>query len=84
MGFQLGSKTSIDDRGRVTIPREIRRKLDLKKDQNLTVELRNKEIVLKPALQMEEFMSQLRGCVKGSRLKPTELKEIWGVTHAHN
>lgn len=84
MGFQLGSKTSIDDRGRVTIPREIRRKLDLKKDQNLTVELRNKEIVLKPALQMEEFMSQLRGCVKGSRLNPTELKEIWGITHAHN
>lgn len=84
MGFQLGSRTSIDDRGRVTIPREIRRTLDLKKDQNLTVELRNKEIVLKPGLQMEEFMSQLRGCVKGSRLKPTELKEIWGITHGHN
>ncbi len=84
MGFQVGGKTSIDDRGRVTLPKEIRRKLDLKKDQNLTVELRNKEIVLKPALQMEEFMSQLRGCVKGSRLKPTELKEIWGVTHADN
>lgn len=43
MGFQLGSRTSIDDRGRVTIPREIRRTLDLKKDQNLTVELRNKD-----------------------------------------
>ncbi len=84
MGFQVGGKTSIDDRGRVTLPKEIRRKLDLKKDQNLTVELRNKEIVLKPALQMEEFMSQLRGCVKGSRLKPSELKEIWGVTHADN
>ncbi len=84
MRFQLGGKTSIDDRGRVTLPKEIRRKLDLKKNQNLTVELRNNEIVLKPALQMGEFVSQLRGCVKASRLKPTELKEIWGITHAHN
>lgn len=84
MGFEVGKKTSIDDRGRVTIPREIRKELDLKRDQRLTVELKNKEIVLKPALQLEEFLSQLRGCVRGSRLKPAELKGIWGITHAHD
>jgi len=42
------------------------------------------EIVLKPMLDVEKFIAELRGCVRGSRIRPRELKEIWGVKHAHH
>lgn len=74
----------IDERGRVVIPKEIREKLNLRPSQKLIVQLREKEIVLKPAVDVEQFIAELKGCVHGSRVKPSELKEIWGATHAHH
>ena len=74
----------IDGRGRVVIPKEVRDKLDLKPNQRLIVEVRGKEIILKPAVTVEEFIAELKGCVHGSQIKPSELKEIWGIGHAHH
>jgi len=76
--------TSFDDRGRVVIPKELRDKLDLKPDQNLIIEVRDGEIVLRPSFRVEEFAAELRGCIRRSQIKPDELKEIWGVAHAHH
>jgi len=83
MGLQMGT-TSIDKRGRVVIPKELRERLDLKPEQSIFIEVRGKELVLKPALKVEKFMEELRGCVRGSRIRHSELKEIWGITHAHH
>jgi len=77
-------KTYMDRRGRLVIPKELREKLDLKPEQGVSIEIRDREIVLKPVLKVEEFAAELRGCVHGSRIKPGELKEIWGVEHAHH
>jgi len=77
-------QTLLDDRGRVVIPKEIRETLGLKPYQSLTVEVRGEEVVLKPVLDVEKFVAELRGCVRGSRIKPDELKEIWGIAHAHH
>ena len=76
--------TSLDDRGRVVIPKELREKLGLRPDQRFLVEVRGEEIVLKPAVDAEKFIAELKGCVHGSRIKPHELKEIWGARHAHH
>lgn len=76
--------TSLDKRGRVVIPKELKEKLDLKPDQSIFIEVRGNEIVLKPALEAEKFAAELRGCVRGSRIRPNELKEIWGIAHAHH
>jgi len=76
MGDKVGL-TSLDDRGRVVIPKELREKLGLRPDQRFLVEVRGEEIVLKPALDVEKFIAELKGCVHGSRIKPHELKEIW-------
>lgn len=76
--------TSVDERGRIIIPKEIRRKLDLRPDRRLKVELRGDEIVVRPVLGVEEVARSLRGCVKGSKVKPEELKDIWGIEHAHH
>ena len=76
--------TFLDKRGRVVISKELREKLGLKPDQSILVEVRKNEIVLKPALNVEKFIEELEGCVHGSRIRPSELKEIWGIAHAHH
>jgi len=83
MGVKMGL-TSLDDRGRVVIPKELREKQGLRPDQRFLVEVRGEEIVLKPALDAEKFIAELKGCVHGSRIKPHELKEIWGIKDAHH
>ena len=49
MGDKMGL-TSLDDRGRVVIPKELREKLGLRPDQRFLVEVRGEEIVWKPAM----------------------------------
>jgi len=44
----MSSKVVLDNRGRITIPSEIRKKLRLKKGTTLLVEVREKMIILKP------------------------------------
>jgi len=83
VGIKMG-ELIIDERGRVVIPKEIREKLDLKTNQKLIVQAREREIILKPAVNAEQFIHNLKGCVHGSRIKPSELKEIWGIEHAHH
>jgi len=76
--------SSLDKRGRIVIPKEFRQELGLKPDQTVIIELRGREIILKPALEVEKFIEELRGCVHGSQIEPSELKEIWGTAHAHH
>jgi len=44
----MSSKVVLDNRGRITIPSEIRKELRLKKGTTLLVEVREKMIILKP------------------------------------
>lgn len=73
----------IDERGRIVIPNEIRVELKLRPEQKLRVLTKGKELVLSPEVDADEFISQLKGCVHGSRTRPEDLKAIWGVGHPH-
>jgi len=44
----MSLKVILDNRGRITIPSEIRKKLRLKKGTTLLIEVREKMIILKP------------------------------------
>lgn len=77
-------ETEIDERGRIVIPNEIRAELGLRPEQKLRISTKGKELVLSPEVDAEEFISQLEGCVRGSKVKPEDLKEIWGVGHPHH
>ena len=77
MGILMGKEIEIEERGRVLIPKELRQELNLKPGQKLIVERRGKEIVMKPPINKDKFISELRGCVKKSRIKPMEVKKIW-------
>jgi len=73
----------IDERGRIVIPNEIREELKLRPEQKLRISTKGRDLVLSPEVGAEEFISQLKGCVRGSKVKPEDLKAIWGVGHAH-
>lgn len=77
-------ETLLDERGRIVIPKEAREKLNLKSNQRLLVRVREGKIILKPPADAGKFIAELKGCVKSSRIKPSELKEIWGTAHAHH
>ncbi len=78
----MQGETEIDERGRVVIPSELREKLKLRPAQKLRVEARDHELILRTVLDPEEFIKEMKGCVSGSKVKPDELKEIWGAKHS--
>jgi AbrB family looped-hinge helix DNA binding protein len=82
MGIKMGEAV-IDERGRIVIPNEIREELKLRPEQKLRISTKGRDLVLSPEVGAEEFISQLKGCVRGSKVKPEDLKAIWGVGHAH-
>jgi AbrB family looped-hinge helix DNA binding protein len=83
MGREMGEAV-IDERGRIVIPREIREELNLRPEQRLRILVRGGELILKPSVDADEFISQLKGCVPGSKVKVEELKHIWGVRDAYH
>jgi AbrB family looped-hinge helix DNA binding protein len=83
MGINMGEAT-IDERGRIVIPNQAREELQLRPDQRLRISTRGEELVLTPEVGLDEFISGLRGCVHGSKIKPEALKAVWGVDHPHH
>ncbi len=77
MGIYMGKEIEIEDRGRILIPKELREELNLKPRQKLSVEIRGKEIVLKPFANKSRFIFELKGCVKKSKADPMKIKKIW-------
>lgn len=77
MGISVGKLSTIEERGRVLIPKSLRDELKLKAGQKLLVERRDSEIILKPTVNLKRFSSELRGCIKKSKIKPEEIKQIW-------
>jgi bifunctional DNA-binding transcriptional regulator/antitoxin component of YhaV-PrlF toxin-antitoxin module len=74
-------KTEIDDRWRITLPPDVRE--GLRRGQVVELEREGKLVVLKPTVDVGTFEAELEGCVRGSKVPPERLKEIWGIEHAH-
>jgi AbrB family looped-hinge helix DNA binding protein len=68
----------IDERGRVTIPKELREKMGLKPKARVRITAGKNGVRIEKAIDLSEFMAELRGCitVKGE-IDPMRLKEIW-------
>jgi len=77
MGIFMGKEIEIEERGRILIPKELREELRLKSGQKLLVERRGKEIVIKLPVNKNKFVTELKGCVKKSKIKPMDIKKIW-------
>ena len=70
-------KSTIEERGRILIPKDIRDGLNLRPGQQVTVEKKENFIIIKPAVGPKQFSSELRGCVKKSKIHPKDIKNIW-------
>ncbi len=78
MGITMG-KSIVEERGRVLIPKDIREELNLRPGQHVIVEKGENCITIRPAIDMKQFSSELRGCVKKSKIHPNDVKKIWNM-----
>jgi len=69
--------SKIEERGRVVIPKDVREEMHLKPGQSVIVEKIEGGIVIRPAIDVKKLSSELRGCVKKSKIKPMDIKKIW-------
>ena len=81
MGMKMG-KIEIDDRGRITLPVEIREKLFLKSGEKLTINVNSDNtITIKKKPSKELIFDKLVGCIKTAlddeKPTPESIKGIW-------
>jgi len=80
MGIQVGT-TRIDDRGRVTLPQELRDELALAPGDVVTVEKAADGVVLRRVRSKKELWQRLRGVITAKtavgKLDPMELKRLF-------
>lgn len=69
----------LDERGRITIPKEEREKLGLKAGEKLILVERDGELILTKVVDSEQLIKNLKGCItdKEDQIDPLELKKIW-------
>lgn len=76
-------EAELDDRGRVVIPGDIRRRLGWEEGQRMSVEVVGDSVVLRRRLTMQEALDRLDGVIgrvparRGPRMDPRRLKDIW-------
>ena len=80
MGIIMG-KIELDDRGRITIPANIREKLGLKSGDKISVRIdSDKSITLRKAPSLNELEKELIGCItvpSSEKITVESIKGIW-------
>ncbi|MHA1771724.1 MAG: AbrB/MazE/SpoVT family DNA-binding domain-containing protein [Candidatus Thorarchaeota archaeon] len=68
----------IDERGRITIPKDVRDKVGLKAGDSIIISAKGDKVILTKAVDVKTFIKELRGCItiKGD-IDPLDLKRIW-------
>ncbi len=77
VGIVMGTD-EIDERGRITIPKELREKMGLKPKSRVRITAGKNGVKIERAIDLSEFMTKLRGCITVKNdIDPLRLKEIW-------
>jgi bifunctional DNA-binding transcriptional regulator/antitoxin component of YhaV-PrlF toxin-antitoxin module len=58
---------------------EYHRKAGLKEGDEVEVWLEDEKVIIKPLIDKEKFMNELKGCLETSKIKPLEVKKLWKV-----
>lgn len=74
--------TTMDERGRITIPQSDREKMGLRPGDRLRVEIREDSIRIQKAVSRQDFIRVFEGCITrenavGKATDPLRIKEIW-------
>jgi len=72
-------EVTVDERGRILIPRRIRERVGLQPGSGARLEVEENRLVIIPPISPERFIQQMEGCIKEGEpsLDPLKLKEIW-------
>lgn len=72
-------EVSVDDRGRILIPKHMRDRLGLRPGSSARLEVDEGKLVITPPVSPDEFIRNMEGCIKEgtSHIDPLQLKRIW-------
>lgn len=80
----MSTQRRIDDKGRLTIPSEIRERLGLDPGATVSVELDDGEVVIRPDVDRGDVAERLNGCINRDTrtsdppdFDPEDTKEMW-------
>jgi AbrB family looped-hinge helix DNA binding protein len=78
VGNSMGEAGEIDERGRVTIPKDVRERAGFKTGDRVRLSAEKDTVTIERVVSLETFIEELRGCitVEGD-VNPLRLKEIW-------
>lgn len=78
MGIMM-EEVTVDDRGRILIPKEIRDHLGLQPGSGARMEIEEGRLIITPPISPEEFIRRMEGCItEGEPVSdPLKLKEMW-------
>lgn len=70
---------TIDERGMIKIPEEIREELCMKAGETFEIRSEGKKITLLPSIKPEEFIARMERKLKSGNktISPAEIKSIW-------
>ena len=71
--------TTVDDKGRITIPKEIRDKLEIKKGNKVVISIAGNTILVRKTLDSEEFSeiaTVIRDDLKTRSKTPIEFEKV--------
>jgi len=79
MGMTMGI-TLVDERGRITLPADLRESLSIAPGDEVLVERSGATIVVRHVMTKKELFSKLRGCITESnqaeKIDPMTLKKV--------
>jgi len=69
----------VDERGRLQLSREVRRKLGIKGRGKVRVTIEDQGVIITAPMPRVEFIEYMDGFIKGGKppMDPLRLKEIW-------
>jgi AbrB family looped-hinge helix DNA binding protein len=78
-GKMSTQEVTIDEKGRILIPREIREKIGLQNGGKARLKVEKEKIVIMAPISPQEFIKELEGCItEGTpRIDPLKLKKMW-------
>ena len=76
----MNAESKIDSKGRVCIPNEIRKLLNLKSGEKLLFQVQDDKIIIRKSTSMEDFIKKSENFsekLKGITKEPIEFKKIF-------
>jgi AbrB family looped-hinge helix DNA binding protein len=78
-GKMTTEEVTVDEKGRILIPKEIREKIGLRTGGKARLKVEKERIVIMPPISPEDFIREMEGCIKEGTpaIEPLDLKKMW-------